>query len=308
MKLCPTEHTGRKLPHHHTSYLGLSVLLVMVGFALGATTLTASAVLPPASLPPISGSVAVTANVSGSVPISAPTILVPISGQTLSTNPIKISGDCSPGLIVEIRKNGYLGGAARCDSNGSFRLKVDLLIGSNRLIARQYNGVGSSPDSTPILLTYRPNIPPIPTPQTQLLLQSDIFSQAGSIDETIRWNIQIMGGAAPYALNWDWGDGSIDLKSITSAGLSSLSHSYHDSGVHTIIVTATDQSGQTASLQLTEYTPATAVASPTKRNEVPGTVLTIWPLFFMAVFLVWVFFIGERYGEIHERKRPHLEH
>lgn len=301
MKICPIGHTGKKLPHHHTSYFGLSILLLMVGFGLGASTLSASAVTQTKS-----GNIQVTANVASNVPVVPPSILSPSGGQTIVSTPITISGECTTGLLVEIHKNGYLAGSVRCDNNGSYTLKADLLLGENRLIANQTNGVTIGPNSNIVVVTYRPNIAIRIKPADQLILQSTITQQAGSIGEKISWQVQILGGTAPYAISWDWGDGTIDLKSADKIGIYSSDHAYTETGSHQVKITATDSTGQTAYLQLSEFTPTQATFSPTRPHDLPGTFLSIWPLYFMAVVLVWTFYIGERYGEIHKQKEVHL--
>ena len=307
MKFCPHAHTGRKLEHHHTSYLGLAVLLVLVGFALGASTLSASAAVLEKS-----GSMQVSANVSGASPATAPTILQPSSGQTFSANPILVSGDCESGLTVEIRKNGYLAGTARCSNAGSYVLKIDLLIGSNTLIARQYNGAGYSPKSKSLTVLYRPNIPPIPTAQTQLILQSEVMMQAGGIGEDTSWTVQIVGGQGPYAVSWDWGDGTIDLKGLEIAGPLTLQHVYQKSGPHNIEIKASDKSGQTALLELSQFTEGNTIpkgsSGANSNPQKPGIIFALWPVYGLLIGLVWVFYIGERYGEKRERKLSHIAH
>jgi hypothetical protein len=227
MKFCPPKHTGRIVEHHHTSYFGLSVLLVMVGLALGASTLTAAAATQEKQ-----GAVQVTAQINGPLPISPPTILEPSRGQTLTSNPVVVSGDCLVSLLVEIRKNGYLAGSARCNNNGSYSLKIDLLYGTNKLIARQFNGSGGSPDSNIVMVDYRPITPIAAPPITQLLIQSATSAQAASIGEELLWSIQLLGGTPPYALSWDWGDGTIDLKSLEKNGDYTGSHTYSTPGTH----------------------------------------------------------------------------
>ena len=269
----------------------------MVGFALGATTLSASA-----DTQQKEGSIQVTANVAGYLPRTAPTILQPTSGQTFVTNPVTVSGDCTSGLIVELRKNGFIAGSVRCADNGSYILKIDLLLGSNTLIARQFNDLGGSAPSNIVTVTYKP----FTVTGNQLLLQTDTMSQAAGIGESLSWKVTIIGGTGPYAITWDWGDGTVDVRSTETAGPYTFSHVYKQAGSHAIRVSATDKTGQTALLQLSEYTTG-PTAFATGRDEAPGILLALWPLYCLLIMLLWTFYIGEHYGEVHERKHPHLE-
>ncbi|MEO7617207.1 MAG: PKD domain-containing protein [Candidatus Saccharibacteria bacterium] len=305
MSLCPHAHSARKLENHHTSYFALSVLLVVVGFALGATTITASAAQVETS-----GGIGIEAQVTGSSPMTAPTILQPLSDQSFSRNPIVFSGECTPTMFVEVRKNGYLAGTARCKANGTYSMQIDLIIGLNKLVARQYNGSGYGPVSSSVIVMYKPNIAPVPTPQSQLIIQSDIPSQAIGLGQELSWVITVVGGTPPYALSWDWGDGTIDLKSIDAKGEFTMTHAYQKAGEHAIVIKLTDHDGQVATLDLAEYTTgkSTPITGTTTPIDTPGYIFALWPIYGLLICIVWAFYIGERFGEKRERKHSHLAH
>jgi large repetitive protein len=50
---------------------------------------------------------------------------------------------------------------------------------------------------------------------------------------------------APYTVEWDWGDGSVETETIGAPGVVSKAHAYTQAGVYEIILTVTDKDGST---------------------------------------------------------------
>ncbi len=110
--------------------------------------------------------------------------------------------------------------------------------------------------------------------------------------------ITIVGGVGPYAISWDWGDGNSDLMSQAQEGVVRLGHSYARAGTYRVIVRVTDSLGNSALLQLiTVVNGPLAGYGSTNGNglgALPGVLLTAWPLYILAFFMVLLFWLGER--------------
>lgn len=296
-RISPTEHTGRRLHRHHTSYAALTFLILAAGVALSAFTWSAYAGPPN----PQSDSFTISAAVSYTTP-PPPTITIPVTGQHFSTIPITVSGTCVSGLNVVLFKNGVQTGSTVCN-NGGYSLLIDLLRGSNELVARQYNPINQvSGDSNHVIVTYEP-LTTTPGQISQLILRSDTAYKGAAPGDKITWPAEILGGKGPYAISWDWGDGTVELLSLSDPGVFSVSHAYEKSGTYKIVVKGTDNSNQQAFLQLTALISGGVGAATTRHSIIDGGLLLIaWPLFALLVVMLLSFWLGERY------EKWHLEH
>lgn len=205
-----------------------------------------------------SGQNTVAAIVPGAAPATSPTIDTPAQGLNLDNKNILVEGSCITGLIVKIFSNNVFAGSAVCQS-GSYNMQIDLFVGRNDLIARQYDTLNqSSPDSPTTTVYYLPpNIQPgIPdelnsgseTLQTNfaLILNYDYTVNGVFPGQVFRLPINIEGGLPPYAVGVDWGDSSTDVFSRESDETFYAEHIYKDSGLYTVKIKVSDKNGDTA--------------------------------------------------------------
>jgi hypothetical protein len=289
-------HTGRLRPHHETSYallvfliLSLGLLVLSVGWRAEAGTTGG-------------GQYSVTAVVTGARPTGQAIITSPSNGQTFQANPVTVSGTCPDKTLVKIYKNGILAGSTICDPSRHFTIPIDLLLGSNALTALAYNTTDQpGPDSPAVnvTLTVPSNVFGF---SNELLIQSSSYYRGAQPGDTITWPIELVGGIAPYAVSFDWGDGSqSDLVTRTAAGPFSLSHVYKKAGGYLgnypLIIRATDSAGHTAYLQLTSIiNKSSGNGSAGTKSVLPSLnqFVLIWPLWIILLLMVISFWLGER--------------
>jgi hypothetical protein len=272
-------------------------LAAIVGlFVFGGVALAA----PPA-VNPQSGSVGLSGTVTGPPPSTAATILTPASGTATSTIPITVSGSCSANDFVSVTDNNAFIGAAQCSSNGSYSLLVNLFAGSNALVAQISDALGQyGPNSATINILYNAPTLSLPGGQAgkQLFLQADTAVVAGDPGVQITRAATIVGGVAPYAVSWDWGDGSTTLLSDGENGPISASHAYTRPGTYNVIVKVSDNNGNSAYLQMVTVVNGKAQAVGATGGQglgaAAGNLVSAWPLFGVGFIVVAAFWLGER--------------
>jgi hypothetical protein len=181
-------------------------------------------------------------------PSTAATITTPTNGQVFTNLPITISGICVSGLLIKIFINNVFSGAAECVNN-SYSISSDLFIGTNDIVAKDYDSLNQTgPNSNTVTVSYVNNAV---TAQSAITLTSNYAKIGANPGTVLSWPIQITGGSAPYALSVNWGDGkSPTLISQPSSGSLTLTHTYSISGVYNIEINATDTVGSVAFLQV----------------------------------------------------------
>lgn len=303
--LSPHPFSGRHLPHHHTSYAALLFLSLVAGVMLLLATQGAIAGSPQ------TGQVDISAVVHGAAPTQAPTITDPVDQQHLGSTPVPVSGTCIVDYKVVIFKNDVMAGSGICKGDGTFNIKVDLFFGRNELKARQYDFLDqASPDSGIVVVFYDlPPPTPVPSPAPgapgktvlvpvqQLELRTDSPYKTGNPADEFIWPLQVLGGTPPYAISWNWGDGSVDVVSMTSAGTYTFKHTYQHPGNYRIVAKGSDSKGQTASLELLAIVNGQGGAAVTKNIGFfdGGLLLILWPLYFLMITMLVSFWMGERY-------------
>ncbi len=336
-------HSGRVLPRRSTSYPLLTMIVLCVGVLIGGWTHIVTAATNPYG-PPQSGSYMVHASVPGPAPTQPASIVSPTTGTHFTDKPIIIRGNCpadSGDGYVSIYRNGFYSGTALCDTNGTYQLSIDLFAGANQLVAKVYNFTDvPGPASAPITVYYDPPqpsvIPDAPTPATSTSSKSKPAAQGFSVnaapnssaplttivpltlstDFTIHgyyvgqqsiWQLDLGGGAAPYALAVEWGDGSNSVASRGEAGPVRLTHTYEKPGGYhgnyVVKFTATDAAGSQTYLQLlvivNSRMPSTVGStSPNDGGYASGMLHTlrnyIWPSYGVVVLMLASFWLGER--------------
>lgn len=271
--------------------LGVLVLLLVMGQGLVVEAATPA-------VNPQAGSVGLSGKVPGPAPSQAATITSPRSGQQTSSIPITVTGVCPAATLVTIMKNGAFAGVVACNDDGSFSLQIDLFDGRNVLIARVSDALGQfGPDSAPVEVFY--DAPSLSIPGgigRQLFLQTNTTVAATTPGTALTRGVTIVGGVGPYAVSWDWGDGSTSLASQATEGAVSTAHSYERPGNYRVLVRVTDSLGNAAILQLVTMAngPVEPVGSKSSNGTKSGWLIGALPLAALAVILVLVFWLGER--------------
>lgn len=221
--------------------------------------------------------------------------------QTFTSNAINVVGLCSVDTLVLIYSNNILIGSDFCGSNGGFSVAATLFTGPNALVARSIDILGQeAPDSLTVNVYYDN---PLLSPQakggaiTDLMLEGDQKYIGYQIGDEISIPIRVSGGKAPYAINISWGDGTSEVVSRSEPDVFSFKHRYDKAGSgsrhnYTIIVSASDASGQSRKLQLTTIVSDKAgVVAALKTPS--GRISLAWPIWGAALILLVTFWAGE---------------
>lgn len=306
-KILPIHHTGKLRHRHHTSYGALSLLLIMAFVPLMMVSQSITYADDPEALPPpVTGSETTYAVVPGAAPAKAPVITSPADGATYTTNnPVTLSGECDTGTLVKLSNNGVFSGGSFCQNN-HFAIPISLFAGTNAVVADAYNTTDqSSPDSVPITLHLNSTAAQLPagiTFASGFFITSDVQYKGVKVGEPLSFPVVLAGGQAPYAVNVAWGDGKTDLISRGTAGAFTIEHPYSKpgsgyKGSYMVTVTATDQLGSKAFLQLVGIVGGTPSggAATAKTGGGLGTLLKgAWFLLCAGILIVVSFWLGER--------------
>lgn len=313
-------HTGKKLPHHHTSYGFLLLIMISTGYLF-------STYSPPAGADPASssGSIGLSGIMPGPPPSTPAVIEKPVEGQNFTNQHIVVSGTCPDSSIVQILRNDIFAGSVNCEA-GKFQLSIDLLPGANRLLAKVVDNLGQAgPDSATTNVYYdppknivtpdpnqktpntpirpgtptKPNIPP-------LLLTTESYYRGSLVNQKAILDLTVEGGTPAYALEVHWGDGESILIPRSEAGRFSTEHLYKTGGIFNIVINASDSAGSKFYMQvavLVNGTPPIATGNITDTNSSSPTSL-IWPVYLLITGFIGVFWLGERF-EFFLLKRSH---
>jgi len=316
----PHANTGQLVRRHQTSYAVLVLIAVLFGvFLLGITSIVkASGTITD------SGTVNIYATVPGMAPVTAPVITSPASGSVFDHIPIGVDGTCENGLIVKVTRNGVFSGSDMC-TGGQFHISMDLFSGTNYIRAKHYNFLDQGgPVSNTVRVTYKRGGAPSPSPSAspsgvpsespspsvspsygpssepteylpQLILMSDTAYHGLFLGESLTWPVEIKDGTVPYAISWDWGDGTTDLISRPSAGTFNGTHGYTKAGQYKIKISASDSKGETAHLELvTVVHQGVGLAATSQPSSWLDKVLPIvWPIYAMICLIIVSFWLGE---------------
>ncbi len=302
-KLSPHQHSGRRLPHRHTSFAALAFLVLLCCIVVGAFTINALAGTPYTG--PEAGSIGLSGKVAEPPPTVAAVIIKPGNGQHFSATPISVSGTCPKDVIVELFKNNIFAGATTCKDDKTFGLEIDLLYGSNTLVARVYDALDQvGPDSNTVTVFYDA-LPAQAAPlnssnlnDIQLLLRSSPVYRGVFPGQELKVPLEIIAGTPPFALSIDWGDSKSDLLSRSDNQPFNLTHTYARPGSYQITIKATDAKGRLAFLTVLAIVNGRAETSgAASGGSSPPTKLSLliaWPLLIFLILLILSFWLGEK--------------
>lgn len=290
-------------------------LLLCVGVVIGMS-----------AMPTKADSYVITAKVSTPA-VTAPAIITSYQDQEHTTNPIAvISGTCSTDTAyVNVTLDGTSAGTSEC-GNGFFSVTVTLQPGANSLMATAFNSTDDPGPTSPTIIVFydvaTPAIQSITPPSSRtssaitpttntatspvspapsisaFALTNDYHYQIHHPGEMWRWNIQISGGTPPYSITVKWGDGSI-LPSQTVGQNININHSFNQSGIYHITVSASDANGQSTSLQLLAVVqpyPVVPSVISSIAQDIRTYLWVIWPAYGVVTLMVASFWLGESEG------------
>jgi hypothetical protein len=241
------------------------------------------------------GSVGVEGTIPTDPPTTGATITSPTNGQVFTETPITVSGLCPTGLLVKIFKNNVFAGSVMC-TNGSYSIQIDLFSGQNDIVARVYDALDQAgPDSNIVSVTFNDS-KAVPF-NARVALTSNYAKRGANPGETLEWPITLSGGVGPYAILVDWGDGKVELISLSNPGEFTIRHIYEQAGIYNIIVKATDSQGTNAFLQIVGIANG-AIAEGTgndKEKIIVRIVYVWWPLILMFPLIFISFWLGKSY-------------
>ena len=296
-------NTGKIRSHEHTAYISLTVLLLAVGFCL--TTVTVGAWDRPG---PAAGSIGLTGVMPGKPPTQGARITTPSPGQSFTQTPVVIGGTCPTNTLVEIFKNDIFAGSTPCNTDGTFKIEVDLLIGANAIVARVYDALNQAgPDSNTVNVTYNPGIASanglssLNFGGSQLIINTDAVFRGAFPNKEMSIPIDILGGRAPYAVNIQWGDSTNKVVSRPDNASFRQTHTYAKAGTYQLSIQATDADGRVAFLTvacIVNGQPDPEVVAATASNQSTHILIALWPLY-AAIFAMTISFWA---GEWRERR------
>jgi hypothetical protein len=225
------------------------------------------------------------------------TIDYPTDGQHFTTSDIIVSGRCPAGSIVTVYDNDAIRGSARClevNKHGEYSIPIRLFAGKNVLRARAVNELGVGDLESNIVTVYF-DVPSGCGSGQYFLLPVEGVVNAAPGAEVLR-HVVIIGGTQPYVLTWDWGDGNVSTSVAPAQGQTELSHVYKSIGIYTVGVKAVDKNGAVATTQI-----ITAVLN-SGNTDLPGRLLSYWPLALLILLLLSTYLLGHRRGRLYERR------
>lgn len=236
-------------------------------------------------------------------PTTSATITTPSNGQSFSNLPVNISGVCISGLLIKIFINGVFSGSTDC-INDSYSISSDLFIGTNNIVAEDYDSLNQSgPTSSTVTVSYVNNAQ---TAESLVNLTSNYAKIGADPGSLLTWPIEISGGTPPYAISVNWGDGKQPtLLSQTTAGGLNLTHTYSIAGAYNITINATDAKGGISFLQLVGVGngPSSQTSNTSQKNTSIKTVgLSNGQLGLIIGLLIIIPLIAFWLGDMHQRK------
>lgn len=276
---------------------------------------------------------ALTFSVSGRVaaePLTEPAqITIPTSGTHVTSAPITVFGTCPSDSYVKLYRNNVFSGLGLCSGINNFQIQTDLFAGANALTVRVFNVTDDEgPPSDTVNVFYdvptpapdrggkdSHKKPTAPTPgEKQLQLTTDFLYRGYYVGQTVKWQLTVDGGLAPYKVTVNWGDKHTSKLSLPKPGKFTIEHKYTKPGGYkhgyTIRLTATDTEGHVTNLQLfmiINPAPSAPVAPTANVPTKPPSIFTpkrswlkyLWPAYGVVALMSISFWLGEKEVLVH---------
>lgn len=289
------KHTGKLLPHKHTSYGVLFVLMILPVMALTFVGHLVSA-----------SEYEISAKVPAIPPSTPPTIIYPVENVPIRDREVTIRGTCPvavPPVIIAIYDGDTLLGSVRCNNEGGYALNVYLSEGIHQLMAKILSITGDAGGvSAAIVVEVRRIEParaggdPSPVassaPQIGLplsILPSDIFLTLNAQNEVL-WMGKFQGGTLPYKVTVDWGDGETTSYDVANHEEQSFRHGYSKASSYNVTITMTDATGMKTVLETTAVTFLLAQKSILDTHfEQVSPVVAYIQKYFIQIYIITLF-------------------
>ncbi len=202
-------------------------------------------------------------SVGATIPYDPPTqaavIDSSVEGTTVQDALFTLHGTCqlmSPVAAVTIIRNNQSIGSTVC--NGSFSLQIMLSPGVNDLIARTANASQLyGPDSQQVTVTLQlPAViptPPAPSSEPTTPAAIAVAANNAAVQQLMSMTVEpfsvmnnssngtavtvhvvVGGGEHPYDVTLDWGDGSVEVRTVDQAGTYEFTHTYQAAGNYVV--------------------------------------------------------------------------
>lgn len=143
-----------------------------------------------------------------------------------------------------------------------------------------------------------------PAPQDPFLITGKYVYSTKDIDQTFSFDLNVGGGAPPYQLTIDWGDGNVTGVAHPRESTLTIAHVYKKSGTYVVVVRGTDAEKQTALLQLSAAVKGSdSVVGTGSIGPIAGILSglrewlwLVWPVYIFVILMVVSFWIGEQEG------------
>lgn len=274
-------HTGRILHASHTSYRALLILVfVGVGFM---SWLNYYATVKADDLQ-------VTARRNAAMPATIPFISSHVTGFETRDNRIEIFGTCPTNVsnYVKIFNWSRLIATVPCSQDGTFKTKIWIVYGNNRIQASSVNITGQETNRSvvTVIKRTRPVAAPSPKNSTQVITgvgfdgldfdRSDLVNLmvdrgliVYTVGEEFGWNLSVRSGTSPYDVTIQWGDDTESTYKIADSTEFTAKHVYKNKGTYDVVVAIKDAEGREVSYSYVATTPVlqTGLSQNTNRSN-----------------------------------------
>lgn len=262
--------------------------------------------------------VEVTAKVSAPLPDAPAVITSPVDQQHVSAALIDVFGNCPNGSYVKLSRNDIFSGVAQCES-GHFTIQTSLSFGANRLQPQVFNTTDDEGPASASSIVYYDKVttgqnifndssaastsggnqiqpPSQASPSGQpLIITGDYRYVIHYAGDAFTWDVRVSGGAAPYRIHVDWGDGQTATFE-TNNGALNLNHIFVKGGNFQPLVQVTDTAGAVTSLQLSAVVkerPVAVAAILPFTDDIQRYLGILWPAYLAVTLMLVSFWLGE---------------
>lgn len=295
------KHSFKRRPHGETSYALLAFLTILAAVVLAAFSSSSFA----DQTDPQSGTLSLTTAVLAQPPSYGAIISLPGNGQVFTEATITVSGSCVPGSLVKVYKNNVFAGSGLCSLAGRYSFQISLFSGTNVLSAGNYDAADQAgPATTSVTVQYRAPASPAVANKViaPILIDGPTNLRGYYVGEVVPWPIGISGGLGPYAVNFDWGDGSNNVYSRNAPGRFDTEHTYKQHGPnqdsYTVTVTVTDSVGNQQVVRFVVIVRDRSSALLTTANKQSGQLSIAWPALGLVLLMIGVFWVGEKVTDL----------
>lgn len=145
----------------------------------------------------------------------------------------------------------------------------------------------------------------LPAVSSPLIVRAEYHYQVRLSTQPSELGVTLTGGASPFIVHTNWGDGTTTIDKRIDGAPFTISHTYSiPTGANkdfVVLVHATDSQGQTALMQLSVVVKGTGlalVANDTTLNQLLNDVRhwmwVIWPAYMIVVLMAIGYYLGER--------------